>query len=78
MPDYMFGLIMGLIQAVRKSFSRRQASPLHRRRKLFNIGGGGGGGGGGKTQLQYLGGGGGWYFEKYIYACVHMHMYANT
>ena len=47
----------------------------HRRRKLFNRGVGG------QTQfgqLQYLGGGGGGYCQRYIYACVHMHMYAHT
>ena len=44
---------------------------LHRRRKLFNIGGGANP----AQPTSILGGG---IYQKYIYACVHMHMYAHT
>ena len=48
----------------------------HRRRKLFNIGGGGGGGANSARPTSILWGVG--YCQKYIYACVHMHMYAHA
>ena len=47
---------------------------FHRRWKLFNIGGGGGANPAQPTSI--LGGGGG--CKKYLYACVHMHIYAHT
>ena len=45
------------------------ADIIHRRRKLFNIGGANPAQ---PTSIPWR------YFQKYIYACVHMHMYAHT
>ena len=47
---------------------------IHRRRKLFNMGGGGGGGVNPARPTSILEGD----CQKYIYPCVHMHMYAHT
>ena len=38
----------------------------------------GGGGGNPARQISILGGGGGGYCQKYIYACMYIHIYAHT